>query len=285
MEHSFPSRENTITDSSTLGGAFDHADIFGPHNLRQLWFLFIVVTTRTNPSNPEVMRKRDLVSLMRQCELVKPSNQKHKKPTKPNLKPENNPHNLVFCLLMEAEINVIHQAEENRYTPKRYSWSAFLRSLITIATKAYRENPESAAHHKKAKEMNQSYFLRDEDEYAAANKRKANVLAAVGLLLENHLIPRTERLVKSFLNEKGRGLLPVIGKNLMSSDCSIVDEIENEELVGLISVFTPCLKEIFQYFATVPSHSELVKGRHPIRRDISHVHQVFHSSPFLYIYK
>ena len=54
---------------AVVGEDFD-ALFSGAANLRHLWFLFVGITTRTNPLDPGIMRKRDFVTLMRQCRVV-----------------------------------------------------------------------------------------------------------------------------------------------------------------------------------------------------------------------
>lgn len=329
------SREMSDANQGGGRGAYDYSDMFGANNLRQLWFLYIVITTRTNPSNPEVMRKRELVKLMRNCQLLKVNgsslnpNLKIKQNLKQNKKPvltkENNPHDLVFSTLMEAEINVIHQAEESRTyvlnnhtinKKKRFTWSAFLRSLVTIASKVYKENPNEtlAQKKKKKKKLRNQMFFDDFDENREMFHVKHDYISeALQLLITNHILPETQDLVNNFLNEKGYGLLPIIGKKLMfgqqsqshsqqgsslnsldnreksysnetDSQLSIIDnEIDNEELIGLINLFTPCLKLIFSYFGNVPTHDEMLKGRHPMRSDISHLHQVLEEENIIYL--
>ena len=153
----------------------------GTQRLRQLWFLFIAVTTRTNPLDPRFLRKRDFLTLMRQCRVVA-------------FKGGGRFHSLATPLL-EAEVNVIHEAEASRgwshakhdptgrtqsrgSTHRKLTWSAFLLALVAIARRAFR--------------------------------REASPVGAVRLLLAVHVFPHTGTVVASFLSERARGFAPAM---------------------------------------------------------------------------
>ena len=121
---------------------FDH--LFGPSALRRLWFLFLAITTRSNPMTPAVMRKRELVRLMRQARVIVGRGTTGAKGRAPG--PAQPPHHPLLAPLLEADVNVLHQAEQSRGPGRQFTWTPFLRSLVAAARRAYRRAPGGEPH-------------------------------------------------------------------------------------------------------------------------------------------
>ena len=239
----------------------DFEELFGRPHLRQLWFLFLAINTRANPTRPAVMRKRELVQLMRLARLVEPaggpgsSGSGHGVGGNASLasagpKAQTSPftrHPLAAALL-EADVHVIHTSEASRGTTKQFTWTPFLRALVATSRKVYgRLAPGGEPH-------------------------------ALKLLLDVNLLPHTTHLVASFVGNRARGFLPSVDGLLpplladseqrrrprsqaLSSASSASswagdDEAEGPHaegsaLVALLARFGPCLKDLFSYFAQV----------------------------------
>ena len=88
----------------------------------ELWVIFIATNCKHNPKDPEVMRKRDFVTLMRGCKVIS---------TK-KFHPRGTP-------LMDADVNVIHQQEMGRNAERKFNFSAFKRAMRTVATRVYQQ--------------------------------------------------------------------------------------------------------------------------------------------------
>jgi hypothetical protein len=147
--------------SAELHGAVvdgDYAGLFRGGTLRDLWFLFLAITTRSNPANPAIMRKRELIRFARQvgcCKRIKTPNG-----------PATNTSIFLGEALLEADIAIIHESERARSPGKKFTWTAFLRSVIAIARKVFRDAPTAEA---------------------------------LRLFLEDHVIIGTRELVSSFM--------------------------------------------------------------------------------------
>jgi len=235
----------------------DFEELFGRSHLRQLWFLFLAINTRSNPMQPSVMRKRDLVQLMRQARVEAPRSSSsggsgtndHMAPAGRNASSTStHVRHPLAAPLVDADVDVIHTSEASRCATKKFTWTPFLRALVATSRKVYGQRAPGGEPH------------------------------ALQLLLEVNLLPHTTHLVASFVGSRARGFMPSVDKLLSlaqagsehhqqrSRASSIASEAGDEggegasnegphpdgsALMALLTRFGPSLKDLFSYFAQV----------------------------------
>jgi len=228
----------------------DFEELFGRSHLRQLWFLFLAINTRSNPTQPSVMRKRDLVQLMRQARVVVPRSSSVGGSGGNDImaivgqKTSSSSHvrHPLAAPLVDADVDVIHTSETSRCATKKFTWTPFLRALVATSRKLYGQRAPGGEPH------------------------------ALQLLLEVNVLPHTTHLVASFVGSRARGFMPSVDKllSLASVDSaqqrsrasSIASEAGDEAsndgphpegtaLMALLTRFGPSLKDLFSYFAQV----------------------------------